>query len=317
MTHYKTLGIENNCSETEIKQAYRSLSFKYHPDRNKEADASEKMQQINEAYETLSDKQKRKQYDNELNGVNVNQFDQMINEIFNTNLRGMHGGMPPGMAHGMPAGLHHMFNQGIHVQHGPHGQAFEVMFSNDPHSFFKERVQPPPILEKKVEITFEDSFSGNNIPIVIDREMKMGNMAYNEEEKVYLPIQQGIDDGEILMVKDKGNMYNDVKGDLKIYIHVKPHPDYERKGLNIIQKQSISFKESVCGFERVIKHLDNTNMRLVSSRGNIIQNGDEHYIKGKGFTRDSKTGDLIIIFKVIQPKTLTDEELKLFDNILL
>jgi len=314
MTHYKTLGIDNKCSDNEIKQAYRALSFKYHPDRNKEADASEKMQQINEAYETLSDKQRRKQYDMELSGVNP--LDQIINDLFNNNLRGMNTGMQSGMNVGMPQGLHHIFNQGIHVQHG-HGPAFEVMFSNDPHSFFKERVQPPPILEKKVEITFEDSFSGNNIPIVIEREIKAGNMAYNEEEKVYLPIQQGIDDGEILMVKDKGNMYNDVKGDLKIYIHVKPHAEYERKGLNIIQKQSISFKESICGFERVIKHIDGTNMRLVSSRGNILQNGDEHHIKGRGFTRDSKTGDLIIIFKVIQPKTLTDEELKLFDNILL
>jgi DnaJ-class molecular chaperone len=314
MTHYKTLGIDNKCSDNEIKQAYRALSFKYHPDRNKEADASEKMQQINEAYEILSDKQRRKQYDMELSGVNP--LDQIINDLFNNNLRGMNTGMQSGMNVGMPQGLHHIFNQGIHVQHG-HGPAFEVMFSNDPHSFFKERVQPPPILEKKVEITFEDSFSGNNIPIVIEREIKAGNMAYSEEEKVYLPIQQGIDDGEILMVKDKGNMYNDVKGDLKIYIHVKPHAEYERKGLNIIQKQSISFKESICGFERVIKHIDGTNMRLVSSRGNILQNGDEHHIKGRGFTRDSKTGDLIIIFKVIQPKTLTDEELKLFDNILL
>jgi curved DNA-binding protein len=317
MTHYKTLGIDNKCSDNEIKQAYRALSFKYHPDRNKEADASEKMQQINEAYEILSDKQRRKQYDMELSGVNP--IDQIINDLFNNNLRGMNTGMQSGMnvgMHGMPQGLHHIFNQGIHVQHG-HGPAFEVMFSNDPHSFFKERVQPPPILEKKVEITFEDSFSGNNIPIVIEREIKVGNMAYSEEEKVYLPIQQGIDDGEILMVKDKGNSYNDVKGDLKIYIHVKPHAEYERKGLNIIQKQSISFKESICGFERILKHIDGTNMRLVSSRGNILQNGDEHHIKGRGFTRDSKTGDLIIIFKVIQPKTLTDEELKLFDNILL
>ena len=312
MTHYTTLGLENTCSENEIKQAYRALSFKNHPDRNKEADASVKMQQINEAYETLGDKQKRKQYDMELSGVNP--IDQIINDLFNG--RGMgHGGMGHGgMGHGMPAGLHHIFNQGIHVQHG--GPAFEVMFSNDPHSFFKERVQPPPVLEKRVEITFEDSFNGNNIPIVIEREIKTGNMSYSEEEKVYLPIQQGIDDGEILMVKDKGNIYNDVKGDLKIYIQVKINPEYERKGLNIIQKQNISFKESICGFERVIKHIDGVNMRLVSSRGNIIQNGDEHYIKGKGFTRDSKTGDLIVVFKVIQPKTLSEEELKLFDNIL-
>jgi DnaJ-class molecular chaperone len=302
MTHYKTLGLDNKCSETEIKQAYRALSFKYHPDRNKDADASEKMQLINEAYEILCDKQKRKQYDMELNGINP--IDQIINDLFNNNLRGM------------PPGLHQMFNHGIHVQHGHPGATFEVMFSDSP-QFFKERTQPPPILEKKVEISFEDSFTGNNIPIVIDREIKMGNMAYNEEEKVYLPIQQGIDDGEILLVKDKGHVYNDIKGELKIYIHVKPNPDYERKGLNIIQKQLITFKESICGFERIIKHIDGTNMRLVSSRGNIIQNGDEHYIKSKGFTREGKTGDLIIVFKVVPPKTLTEDQLKLFDNILL
>jgi len=306
MTHYKTLGIENNCSENEIKQAYRALSFKYHPDRNKDSDASDKMQKINEAYEILSDKQKRKQYDMELSGINMNPLDQIINDLFNNNLRGA-------------GGLHHMFNQGhgIHVQHGHPGAAFEVMFSNDPHPFFKERIQPPPILEKRVEILFEDSFNGNNIPIVIEREIKMGNLSYNEEEKVYLPVQPGIDDGEILFIKEKGNIYNDVKGDLKIYIQVKTHHEYERNGLNIIQKQNISFKESICGFERVIKHIDGTNMRLVSSRGNILQNGDQHFIKGKGFTRESTSGDLIILFKVIQPKTLTEEELKLFDNILI
>lgn len=303
MDHYKILGVSNTCNDTEIKQAYRALSFKYHPDRNKESDASKKMQSINEAYEILSDKNKRKQYDIELNGgVSI---DNIMNDIF---------------ANG---GLHNLFNRGgfhgnvHHFQTGGHPAAFEVMFSNEMPHIFKERIQPPPILEKKIDITFEDSYRGNIIPFVIEREIKMGNLSYNEEEKVYIPIQKGIDDGEILLVKDKGNIFNDTKGDLKLYIHVLPNSDYERKGLNIIKKHNLTFKESICGFELIIKHIDGTSMKLVSSRGNIIQNGDEHLIKNKGFTRDNQTGDLIISFKVVAPKTLTEEQLNLFDNILL
>jgi len=321
MTHYDTLGIKNNCTDNEVKQAYRSLSFKYHPDRNKDSDASDKMQKINEAYETLSDKQKRKQYDMELSGVNP--IDNIINDIFNNNGVGLHN-----LFHGL--NMHHSMNinqginQGMNMQGrglnmhqvhiGGHPGMFEVMFSNDMHSpIFK---QAPPVLEKKVDITFEDSFKGNNIPIVIEREIKMGNLSYVEEEKVYITIIKGIDDGEILIVKEKGNNYNDTKGDLKLHIHIIPQHEYERKGLNIIQKQNISFKESICGFERIIKHIDGTNMRLVSSRGNIIQNGDDHIIPNKGFSRDNQIGNLIILFKVISPKTLNEEELKLFDNIL-
>jgi DnaJ-class molecular chaperone len=334
MTHYTTLGVNNNCSDTEIKQAYRALSFKYHPDRNKDADASEKMQHINEAYETLSDKQRRKQYDLELSGVNP--MDQILNDIFN-------GGGLHNLFHGMNVqhGMGQSMGQGINVQHGMgqsmgqhgigrgfrgaemhhiniggHPGMFEVMFTNEmPSPMFKPVI--PPILEKKINITFEDAFKGNNIPIVFERDIKMGNVAYTEEEKIYHTIQSGIDDGEIIIIKDKGHVINDIKGDLKLYVHISPHKEYERRGLNIHQNQTISFKESICGFERVIKHIDGTNMRLVSSRGNIIQNGDNHVIKNKGFTRETQVGDLIIIFKVIAPKTLSEDQLKLFDNILL
>ena len=60
---YEILGVKENASETEIKKAYRTLSLKYHPDRNSDGDSTTKFQEINAAYETLSDPQKRKQYD--------------------------------------------------------------------------------------------------------------------------------------------------------------------------------------------------------------------------------------------------------------
>jgi len=325
MDYYKILGVENNCSETEIKQAYRTLSFKYHPDRNKEEGASDKMKDLNEAYETLSDKQKRDEYNLQLNGVHQNPFENIINELFNKQ------------------GLHNIFGQGIHFQHGngfqngngfQHGNGFqqgnvfhqgikinhnardpvEVMFTNDIPSFFRQNV---PDLEKKIEISFEDAFNGTNIPIIIEREIKTGHLTYTEEEKLYVHIIKGIDHGEILVINDKGHNINNTKGSIKLHIHILKHHTYERNGINLIYNLELSFKESICGFERIIKHIDGSDLKLLSSKGNIIQNMDKHCVKGKGITRDNNTGDLIINFKIIQPKTLTDEQIKLFESILI
>jgi DnaJ-class molecular chaperone len=333
-THYSTLEVDNKCSDTEIKQAYRALSFKYHPDRNKDADASEKMQKINEAYEILSDKQKRQQYDMELSGGGINPLDHILNDLFRGG--GLHNIFNNGMQHAvnmnglnMNGGLNvnglNVNGTNIHRASTFHNgeAAFEVVFTNEiPHMFreqhnmFRERRMAPPILEKKIEISFEDSFKGNNIPVIIEREIKMGQLSYLEEEKLYIQLQPGIDNGEIIELKEKGHIVNDIKGDIKFHITILSNPAYERNGLNILQTQTITFKESICGFERIIQHIDGSNMKLVSSRGNVIQNGDVHCIKQKGFIRDGQVGNLIINFKVTHPKMLTEEQLNTLDNIL-
>jgi DnaJ-class molecular chaperone len=117
---YDILGVPKNASETEIKKAYRTLSLKYHPDRNKTPEANELSAKINEAYETLSDPNKRKQYDLGGNGfpfpMNMGGDGQNdmgdLGNIFNM----MFGGAFPGGAFhqgGMPGGPN------IHVFHGP------------------------------------------------------------------------------------------------------------------------------------------------------------------------------------------------------
>ena len=88
-THYQTLGIDNTATDVEIKKAYRSLSLKYHPDRNQSSDATVMFQEISTAYEILGDPEKKKEYDNELNGTKMNPFqgfhnmDNMFNMMFN------------------------------------------------------------------------------------------------------------------------------------------------------------------------------------------------------------------------------------------
>jgi curved DNA-binding protein len=305
MDLYKILNLSPECSESEIKQSYRALSFKFHPDRNKDADAGDKIRAINEAYEVLSDKQKRAQYDFERSG---NPLEGILNELFKQNHPGR--------------GMHHIFKQNMMFPQGqgfPHGQGIEVMFSNEMPSFFNQSppiFKQPPILEKKVDVTFEESYKGGNIPITIEREIKAGQLTLIEQERIYVVIPQGIDDGEILSIPDKGHCYNDVKGEVKLRIHIVAHPIFERRGLNLVYHQKITFKESICGFEGILQHVDGTSMRLVSSKGNVIQNGDERNVKGRGLTRNSQVGDLIILFNVSAPKDLTDEQIKTFESIL-
>ena len=94
--YYDILGISTDATDADVKKAYRTLSLKYHPDRNPSEEAKEKIQKINEAYETLGDPAMRKQYDTEdavnenLNFGNADQFTD-INNIFNMMFNGMHG----------------------------------------------------------------------------------------------------------------------------------------------------------------------------------------------------------------------------------
>ena len=312
MDYYTILGIDAKSSETEIKHAYRALSFKFHPDRNKSEEASVKMREINEAYEILSDSQKRAQYDFTKNGGNpfgmmgMHNFthfngpnlDHIINELFNNH---------------RPAQQEHMFKRNIVFQGGV---PIEVMFRND--SFYEpaQPVTPPQTLEKKIDITFEDAYKGINLPCVVEREIKNSKMAYHEEEKFYVSLPQGIDDGEIIEILEKGNVVENVKGSIKLHIHILPHTLFERKGLNLIYKQNLTFKESICGFDILLNNLDGNMLKMVNRKGNVIQNGDQRVIKNRGFNRDNQSGDLIILFSVIPPKSLTEEQIALFESIL-
>jgi len=294
MDYYSILGVSPNSSVTDIKHAYRSLSFKYHPDRNKSNEAGEQMRCINEAYETLSDKNKRTHYDMKQNSDNP--LENILQELFK-------GKRDPMM-------------DAIFKQTMQFSQNDPVFAFSGPRMFFEEsQKHSPVILEKKIEITFEESFKGVQLPIVIEREIKQGNSAYHEQQKIYVSIPPGMDDGEIIEIAEKGNILFDVKGDIKLYIHVIPSSIYERRGLNLIYIQNISFKESICGFSNILNHIDGTHLKLKSSRGNVIQNGDEKIIKGRGYTRESQSGDLVIKFKVIPPKELSESQIVFFESL--
>ena len=197
--YYKVLGVSENASGDEIKKAFRKLSLKHHPDRGGDSNVFKK---INEAYQTLGDAEKREMYrmrkSNPFGNLNANSVD--IDPILRMFFGGMPGGMP-GM-HGMPgmSGMPGMPN----VQIFRNGRPVNM-----------NRIQKPEPLIQNITINLTQSYSGINYPLVINRWIMINNVKKNETEKIYFPIPKGIDSGEIIVIKDKGNCINNIIGRFK------------------------------------------------------------------------------------------------------
>jgi DnaJ-class molecular chaperone len=294
MGYYELLGINKNASTDEIKKAYRKLSLQYHPDRpNGNAD---KFKQIGEAYETLSEPEKKRMYD-------------MRNGRMNGGMPGMPGmsGMPgmggiPGMAD--PEEFFKMFFGGI-----PNVQMH--MNPNIPRANINiRRMMMPATIHKKITISIEESFKGLNYPLEIEREVyEEDGSIRREAEKIYIDIPKGIDTNEIIIIKGKGNC-NQLKryGDIKVIIDIKNDTKFVRQGLNIYYIKDITLKEALIGFDIEFKHLNGKNYNMNHSGQGVINPSSQLNMEKMGFQRGEHIGALIIKFKIEFPKQLSNEQ---------
>lgn len=326
-SYYEILGVNKFATQDEIKKAYRQLSFKFHPDKN--PNHEDKFKDINAAYETLSDVLKRKEYDNSIN-KGFNDSTNMGYDFMNHYEEGPFGFM--GMMEGLLQSKMNNISKhntkksrnGINNLDNIFHSLGNIMLDHteDIPGFKFETMSGPPFVNRpedlhvNANITFENSYHGCCIPIHVKREIQTGTRNETETEKIYLTIPKGVDDDEIITIKDKGNIINGVVSDIKVHIKIDSHEIFDRDGLNLIFKKKISFKQSLCGFDFTIHHLNDNKMKLSSSRGNVIQNGDKKVLKDLGFDRNDKKGDLLIVFHVCEPENkLTEEQLKLIEDI--
>jgi len=317
--YYSILEVPQTASIDEIKKSYRRLSLLCHPDRNQNSSESTfKFQKLNEAYEVLSDTDKKKEYDM----MNNNPFIKMMSQM-NVN------GQPVNMNMGMGMGMNPMeeifnnllnpfgsggqpFGPGIHVFHnGTNVHGTNVHGTNVHGQHFHTSFQKPTPIIKTIDVPIEKILSGTTMPVDIERWLiQEGNKIF-EKETIYVDVPKGIDDGEIIMLRDKGNIAaNDVKGDIKIFIRIQNNSELKREGLDLILEKHISLKEALCGFTFEIKYLTGKVYTINNNSGNIIIPGYKKMIPNMGFTRDQHTGNLIIIFNVKFPEKLDDKILE-------
>ena len=198
---YNILEVEETASIEEIKKAYRRLSMICHPDKNNNnQESTAKFQKIAEAYETLGDKDKKREYDASRNNPFFKMMGQgqahgpggntSVDELF-SNLFGMQFGNMGSFGQGQGQGQNiRVFHNGVQVN----AQGFV------------QGIQKPSPIIKNVLIPIDIILTGTTIPIDIERWIIQDGNKIFESETVYVNVPKGIDEGEIIVLREKGNI---------------------------------------------------------------------------------------------------------------
>lgn len=291
--YYEILGISKDANELEIKKAYRTLSMVHHPDRGGD---THKFQEMSSAYETLKDPQKRAQYDAELNGVHMNPFGG-----------GVPGGFPFPFGPGANVHFAHMGGGGGSAEFADLGSFINMMF----HGGGMPNIGRPVPIVRNIRIPLEQAYTGTSVPLEIERwVMRDPHTREMEKETVYVQLPAGIDDNEVVILQNKGNVINEnVKGDVKVVVQIDNTTPFRRQGLDLVYPKTISLKESLCGFLFSIVHLNGKQLTFNNTGHNtIIKPNSKKVIPNMGMTRNGNSGNLIIDFEIEFPDTLSPEQ---------
>jgi len=286
--YYKILGVAKGASDDEIKKAFRKLAHEHHPDKNGGNDA--KFKEINEAYQTLSNKQKRSQYDQF--GSDGPQFGGQGNPFGG---QGGFGGFSwEDIMRQAQQGGNTQFDMGdIDL-----GDLFGAAFG-----FGGGRVRRGRNIEVQVNLTFRESIFGVQKTIDVPQ-YKDGKQTGTK--KIPIDIPAGIDNGQQMQMEGAGEIITDGRpGNLFISLHVEKHPKFRKEGPHVVMDMDVKLSDALLGAEIKIETLDGLETVHIPVG---LESGELIRIKGKGVRGGMfHKGDLIIKAKVIMPKKLSKE----------
>jgi len=313
--YYATLGVSKSASEKEIKQAFRKLARKLHPDVNPGDKASEaKFKELNEANEVLSDPAKRKKYD-EL-GANWRAYEQAEARggpnPFSGQWAGNAGGAS-GYRTVTPEEMEEMFGGGP----SPFSDFFTTFFGGaDPQTQAsrggrgRTRQRPGRDIEHEIELTLEDAYHGATRRL---------SMAHDEGTKtVDVRIPAGVNDGSRVRVAGEGERGSGggQSGDLFLRVRLAPHQVFERKGRDLYVKAALKVTTAVLGGEVEVPTLSGKSVRLKIPP--LTQNGQVFRLRGFGMPTVGKPddkGDEYARVEIQMPTELTDAERKHYEEL--
>lgn len=303
--YYQLLGLNKSASADDIRKAYRKLARKYHPDVNPgNKEAERKFKEINEANTVLSDPERRKKYD--LYGKdweNADAYEQARRQSGTRN-----GGFRTN--NGRPGSQRYTVN-GEEVDPELFSDFFQSMFS-DSEDLFGRRTTG--------KSGFNQSRKGPDFKTILhlDLEDIVKEQAHVLEvnlKKIRIKIPAGVESNQTIKVKGQGGdpIGSGVKGDLFIEFAINPHPIYQRKGPDIYLNHTISVYDAILGGEISIPSLYG-KVKVIVKPG--TQPGTKVRLKGKGLPvyKSSEVGDQIVIYNVLIPDNLTQEDKEIFKS---
>jgi curved DNA-binding protein len=311
--YYKTLGVDRNASQEEIRKAFRKLARQYHPDMNKgDKSAEEKFKDINEANEVLSDPEKRQKYDQF--GTHWEQYERAGGrpEDFNWNPWQQAGGGGYSRQVSQEE-LEQLFgNLGGMGGMGGFSDFFETLFGGTARGGGMDfggqpmHAQRGQDTEHTVEITLEEAFQGTQRVLQWENGRKM---------KAKIP--PGVKTGSKVRLRGQGGRgaLGGQAGDLFLKVKILPHPLFEREGDNLRSVVPVGLYDALLGGEIEVTGI---NRRVKLKIPPETDNGQNFRLKGLGMPNlrnPEKSGDLLVKVEVKLPKNLTREEKQRFHEL--
>lgn len=287
--YYKTLGVSRTATADEIRKAHKKLSRKYHPDVNKDKDAPQKFSEVQEAFDVLSNDEKRKQYDQ-----------------FGTAFPGGGGGprgqtytwSTPGGGAG-PIDLGDLFGGQVDL-----GDLFGGGFGGGGAGRAGRRTsQRGPDAELDIDIPFQIACEGGSHELALDRGGK--------RERLSIKIPAGVDTGSVIRLAGQGHPGSNggPAGDLLVRVRVAPHPWFRREGNHLLLDVPVSISEAALGAKVEVPTLSEGKVVVTIPPG--TSSGAKLRLRGKGvIDRSTKElGDQYVVVKIVVPQKL-DERAK-------
>src|SRR5688500_4617830 len=309
--YYKTLGVSRTSSEKDIKSAYRKLARKYHPDVNPgDKNAEDRFKEIGEAYEVLSDPEKRRKYDQF--GSNWQRGPAGAHPGWNEVFRQAQRRQGAGRRTGAGGGPVIDFEQAMG---GDFGEFFEGLFGRGarPGASTAGRPRAGEDLEQEITVTLEELFNGGSREFVIDVPDASGKMV---RERIEVKIPPGIEEGKRLRVAGKGHpgTAGGPRGDLYLRIRQRSHPQFERRGNDLVVEVAVPVWIAALGGEVELRTLAGSGAFTIPPE---TQNGRTFRLRGQGMPVHGGTGrgDLLAKVKLVMPERLTETQKEIFQQL--
>ncbi|MBP1467410.1 molecular chaperone DnaJ [Candidatus Chloroploca sp. M-50] len=341
--YYEVLGVSRTAEPDEIKKAFRRLARQYHPDVSKEPDAEAKFKEINEAYEVLSDEQKRAMYDrfghNVQGGPGGGYGDPFGNgDPFSTIFDAFFGGAAAGQRtqRGPQRGADLRYSLRLTFEEAIFGVEREIEYrrletcpsckgngaepGTDPVRCPKcngtgEMRQRAPFINM-VTVSTCDNCNGTGTVIPIPCRECRGEGRMRQNRRLTVKVPAGVDGNQQIRISGEGEAgpRGGSFGNLYVALDVQPHPLFLREGNDIILELKLNVAQAALGEELNVPTIDGTE-RLRIPAG--TQTGQTFRMRSKGvpFLRQQGRGDQIVVTRVVVPQKLNDQQRRLFQEL--